>query len=203
MRLYRVVSYIPGAAPNERGGVLFIPAQSGGRIDNPADYQTLYLGNSQAGVCAEVFNRGKYRNEWMPEMLRGLPDVPASVRVLAWYDVEDAAPTCDLNDPNELVARTLRPSNVITRDYTQSQKWALRIFGEMRWVGVNWWSYHDARWASVGLWNREVITDQGFAELTIDHPAIVEAANVLSIRIRRPRPATRAGRRLPAGSTTV
>ena len=191
MRFYRVLWHIPGAAPDERGGVLFIPSQGAGRIDNPADYQTLYVGNSQAGVCAEAFNRGKYRVEWEPEMLRGLPDVPNSNRALAWYDVDESAPICDLDDPNELVARTLRPSKVITRDYTQSQAWALRLFAEMRWVGVSWWSYQDARWASAGLWSRGTIMDHGFEELTIDHPALTEAANVLSIRIRRARTAKR------------
>jgi hypothetical protein len=187
MRLYRVLYYIPGAAPTEPGGVLFLPTQGGGRIDNPADYDTLYVGSSKAGVCAEVFNRGKYRKEWTLEMLRGLPSVPSSRRVLGWYEVDDAAPICNLDDPRELIPRSLRPSNVITRDYTQSQAWALRIFAEMRWVGISWWSYHDARWASVGLWERTTIARFGFDELSLDDPAIIEAAGVLSIRIRRPR----------------
>jgi hypothetical protein len=187
MRLYRVLYHVPGAAPNEPGGVFFIPHQGGGRIDNPADYDVLYAGDSQAGVCAEVFNRGKYRKEWKPEMLRGLPGIPSSRRVLAWYDVDDAAAICDLDDPRQLVARTMRPSHVITRDYARSQAWALRLFEEMRWAGVSWWSYHDARWTSVGLWQRTAITSFGFEDLTIDHPALIEAAGVLSIRVRRPR----------------
>lgn len=187
MRLYRVLYYTPGAAPTDPGGVLFLPPQGGGRIDNPADYAALYLGDSQSGVCAEVFNRGKFRKEWNAEMFRGLPGIPTSRRVLAWYDIDDAARICDLDDPAELLARSLRPSNVITRDYAQSQAWALRIFTEALWAGVRWWSYHDARWSSMGLWDRTAITSFGFAELTIDDPAIVEAASVLSIRIRRPK----------------
>jgi hypothetical protein len=187
VRVYRVLHCAPGAAPRDPGGALFIPRQGGGRIDNPADYEVLYVGDSQAGVCAEVFNRGKYRKEWNAEMLRGLPSIPGSRRVLAWYEIPAGMPICDLDDPNVLVARSLRPSNIITRDYAQSQAWAMQVFTESRWAGVRWWSYHDARWASLGLWSRDAIADFGYDELTIDHPAIIEAASVLSIRIRHPR----------------
>jgi hypothetical protein len=179
-----VLSFTDGAPPSEPGGLLYVPPQSAGRVDNPADYATLYVGDSPAGVCAEVFNRGKYRTEWVPEMFRGLPVWPASRRVLAWYDLDDAVPICNLDDPAHLTARGMRPSDVITRDYTRSQTWALAIFKEHRWAGVSWWSFHDSRWASIGLWDRRAVTNFGFEELTIDSPAIVEAAAVLSIRIR-------------------
>ena len=187
MRLHRVLYHIPGAAPTEPGGVLFIPRQGGGRIDNPPDYDVLYVGDSQAGVCAEVFTRGKYRKERTVEMLRGLPSIPASRRVLAWYEFDDAAAICNLDDPRQLVGRAMRPSQVITRDYARSQAWALRLFAETRWAGVSSWSYHDARWTSVGPWEHTAITNFGFEDLSIDHPALAEAAAVLSIRIRRPR----------------
>lgn len=179
--------HVPGAAPTQPGGVLFISRQGAGRIDNPSDYQTLYVGDSAAGACAEVFNRGKYRKEWTHEMLRGLPSLRGSRRMLAWYDVADSTSICNLDDPQELSARSLRPSNVITREYSQSQAWALRIFAERRWAGIRWWSYHDARWASCGLWDLRGIADSGVEELTLDHPAVVEAAQNLSIRIRRAR----------------
>lgn len=141
-RLYRVFSYNPSAAPDEPGGVLFIPPQGSGRIDNP-DHHTLYVGDSAAGACAEVFNRGKYRNAWAADMFTGID--PALQRILAWYDVPDSTPICNLDDPKELVVRSLRPSNVISRDYAQTRAWAWRLFGEQLWVGVSWWSYHDAR----------------------------------------------------------
>jgi len=183
LRVYRVLHHRADAAPTEPGGVLFIPPQGHGRVDNPLEYETLYVGDSPAGACAEVFNRGRYRTEWRTEMLRGLPNMPTSRRALAWYDVADAALICDLDDPRVLTARSLRPSNIATRDYAKSQAWALRIHGERRWAGVRWWSYHDARWASIGLWNHSVITTHGTEALTLDHPALIEAAAVLSIRI--------------------
>ena len=123
-------------------------------------------------------------------MLRGLPAWPASRRVLAWYEVDDAVPICNLDDPAQLASQAMRPSDVITRDYARAQAWALTIFKERRWAGVSWWSFHDARWGSIGLWDRRAVTEFGFEELTLDSPAIVEAAAVLSLRIR-----ARSGRR--------
>ena len=85
MKLYRVFYYVASAAEREPGGVFFIPSQGGGRIDNPRGYETLYLGDSRAGACAEVFNRGKYRRQWSRDMLRGLPILPGSVRAMAGF----------------------------------------------------------------------------------------------------------------------
>lgn len=188
MRVYRVFTYDPNAAPATPGGVLYIPPQGAQRADNPRAYQALYVGDSAAGVCAEAFNRGKYREAWSEQMLRGIPLMPQSRRALAWFDLrEDARPICNLDDPNELLAQELRPSMVITRDYAVSQAWALRIFESQRWSGVRWWSYHDARWASMALWDQMVIEAYGIEELTLQHPAIVEAARVLQIRVQASR----------------
>lgn len=108
---------------------------------------------------------------------------PHLVRSLAWYDVRDDALLCDLNDGQALVDWHLRPSDVITRDYAQSQSWARTIFATKRYPGVSWWSFHDGRWNSAGLWNLDVITEYGAEPLTIDHPAFAEAAAVLDVRV--------------------
>jgi hypothetical protein len=180
--LYRALYYLAGAGDRDPGGVFYVPPQGGGRIDNPGSYDTLYVGDSRAGVCAEVFNRGKYRQQWSVEMLRGLPSLPGSVRALAWYDFDDATPICNLDDPAELSARALRPSLVATRDYEVSRAWALKLFDLRRWSGVRWWSYHDARWASLGLWN-PVSLAHGIEALTIDDADLQTAADILKIRL--------------------
>ncbi len=183
MKLYRVFYYVASAAEREPGGVFFIPSQGGGRIDNPGSYDTLYVGDSRAGVCAEAFNRGKYRRQWSSDMLRGLPILPGSVRAMAWYEFDDKkSPVCNLDDPRELLAQTLRPSLVATRDYSVSQGWALALFRQRRWSGARWWSYHDARWASFGLWKHRCIA-HGVEELTIDDVDLGLAADVLKIRV--------------------
>ncbi len=182
MRFYRVFVHVPSAAPDEPGGALYIPPQGSGRIDN-AEYQVLYIGDSRAGVCAEAFNYGRYRLAWSNDMLRGIPMLPNSVRALAWYDVTDDAAICNLDDPKELTAQQLRPSSIVTRDYSVSQAWALRLFQSARWAGVSWWSYHDARWASVGFWHRNLIVNHGIEALTMNDPGILEAARLLNIAV--------------------
>jgi hypothetical protein len=182
-----VISFLPGAAPDEPGGALYVPPQGQGRLDDPEHYDVLYLGDTRTGVCAEVFNRGKYRRQWSRDMLRGTPKLPGSARAMAWYEISDRTPICNLDDPNQLVAQSLRPSQVITRDYAVSRTWALRLFRRKRWCGVRWWSYHDARWASFGLWDRGQIKTCGVQPLTLDDPNLAEAARVLDIRLLKSR----------------
>ncbi len=142
----------------------------------------LYAGDSPSGVCAEAFYRGVYRMTWNPKMLRPLPG--GHRRVLAWYDADDATPVCVLDDPQELIDHRLRPSSVITRDYTVTQAWALDIFAQGIFAGVSWWSYCDSRSTTVGLWDRTVIRSHGVEELTIAHPALAEAATIVGVRVR-------------------
>jgi len=181
VRLYRVLFYDESAAQTERGGVLYIPPQGANRVDNPDHYSVRYLGDSPAGVCAEVFYRAPHLQIWNSAMLR--PLATGDRRVLAWYDIADHALICDLDDPTELVKRSLRPSQIITRNYRVTQSWALAIFREKAWAGASWWSYCDARWRSIGLWNHDIIVDYGIEELTLDHPAMQDAAAVLNIKI--------------------
>jgi RES domain len=122
---------------------------------------------------------------WSPQMLRPLPSDPDCVRALAWYDVDDRSPIADLDDPHELLSQKLRPSVVITRDYGRTQAWALTMYDSDAFIGIRWWSYHDSRWATMGLWNLDSIVDSGAELLDIEHPAIREAADVLSIRVAR------------------
>jgi len=182
LRVYRIFIHSPSAAPTEPGGVLFVPPhQDLTRIGNPKRYQTLYVGDSQAGVCAEVFNVGKYRLRWSSEMLRGRPDMPDSFHAIAEYEIDGSALICNLDDPKQLVAQSLRPSQIVTRDYLQSQAWALALFDTKRWCGASWWSYHDPRWVSMGLWSLDAIRSKRLERLTILHPALAEAASVLKI----------------------
>jgi len=184
VRLYRVLLHDPEAVPAEPGGLLYLPAQGGGRIDNPTHYNVLYVGDSPAGVCAEVFYRGAHRIKWTASMLP-LRRYPHLIRSLAWYELADTAPICNIDDPKTLLEFDLRPSQIITRDYTQSQAWALRLFQTDRFIGTSWWSFNDARWKSAGLWQTDDIANMGVDVLTIDHPALAEAASVLDVRIER------------------
>ena len=184
MRLYRVFPYLSSAAPDKPGGALHIsPLQGAGRIDNPELYRTRYASTSPAGACAEAFTYGDYRTVWSEALLRGAPSLPGSVRALAWLELRAETKICDLDDPKVLTRNRLRPSQVVTRERTPTQRWARDIFASGLWHGLSWWSYHDARWTSVALWRQDAVQAVGVELLTLQHTAITEAARILSIRI--------------------
>ena len=180
-RLYRVFPYWKGARAGQRGHPLFSPAiQGAGRVDNPEHYRTLYASDSPAGAVAEAFGN---HGIWTDQLLMGPPDFPGSVRALA--ELESARlEVLDLDDARELARRKLRPSAVVTRDRNVSQGWALAVFRERRWDGVRWWSDHDPRWGSCGVWRAAKMRALEITPLTLDHPALTEAAGVLSRPLR-------------------
>lgn len=179
--LYRVLPRLPDAVHGEPGGPLFVPGLNAGRIDNAEHYTTLYASDDPAGACAEAFG---YLRVWSASILRGSPSLPGSSQALATYELDDAAPLCDLDDARRLVDLGLRPSQVVTRERTVTRSWALRIFEEERWSGIRWWSYYDPRWGSHGIWALEALEVADVAPLSIDHPAILEAADVLKRMVR-------------------
>lgn len=158
-----------------------MPPQGGGRIDNPASYSTLYLSDAPAGAIAEAFGRFP---EWSPAILRGRPDMPGSVQAVARYELAEPERICDLDNVAQLRDLKLRPSDIVTRDYSVSRAWALEIFRKKKWIGVRWWSYYDPRWSSFGLWDVRKLKLQEVAPLRIDSPALREAAITIARTIR-------------------
>jgi hypothetical protein len=90
---------------------------------------------------------------------------------------------CNLDEPSELAALGLRPSDVVSRDYARTRTWARRLFRDGRWAGVRWWSYYDPRWASFGLWRIEALSMVSVRGLRLDDAAVVEAAGAIARRI--------------------
>lgn len=182
MLLYRVFAWLRTAAEGEPGHALYVPElQGAGRADNVGRYRALYVSSAAAGAIAEAFGNLKV---WTPRMLLR-PDLPGSVRSLGAYVVSDDPAIFDLDDAQALATLGLRPSQVVTRDREVTQRWALAIYEQRRWIGVRWWSYYDPRWYSYAFWELAALTPQlnAIQPLTIDHPALVEACEVL----RRPR----------------
>lgn len=187
MRLYRVLPYLANAADDEPGGVFFRPASGKNRADSPTPgyYRCLYVGDSPSGAIAEAFGRF---DDWDNTLFKASPATPAlpnSHFALATCDLSDTARICDLDDPTELLARALRPSNVVTRDRAVTQAWAKRIFNERSYVGVNWWSYYDPNWRSLALWD---IADLALAQsprlLRANDPDVIDAARAIARRLR-------------------
>lgn len=183
--LYRVFPFHPDSPPTGPGGPLYIPPQGSGRIDNPNLYAVLYLSDAEAGAIAEAFGRFP---EWTPAMLAGAPALPGSVRALARYRLNEGAAICDLDDAPRLVSLGLRPSQIVTRDYTQTRAWARSIYEQGLWAGVRWWSYYDPQWGSIGLWRTGELEVEEVRVLRLDDPALIEASHAIVRRIVVPRP---------------
>ncbi len=176
-RLYRVLPWVAGARKGEAGHPMHRSSRQGaGRIDNPEHYRVLYASDAAAGAVAEAFGNHAV---WTPLLLLGRPDLAGSVRALATFDAA-GIDAVDLDDPSRLVERELRPSAVVARDRSLTQRWALRIFEERRWAGIRWWSPYDSRWGSFGLWDLSKLKLLGAVPLERNHPALLEAAAVLA-----------------------
>lgn len=179
MLLHRVFVHLPSAArASDNGHPLFVwPYQGHGRVDDPdGDYPVLYAAGDPAGAVAETF--GDFAR-WVPEMFDGPGTLPGSRLALATVDTGDTE-LLDLDDAAVLLDLGLRPSEVVTRDRTVTQRWARQIHGTGRWAGVGWWSYRDPRWHSYGVWARERLTVAGVEPLDLGHPAVAAAADILN-----------------------
>lgn len=149
--LYRVFPWLEAAELEEPGHPLYVASPQGeGRIDNPEHYSAMYLADNPLGAIGESFGN---HSTWTSDLLAGPPVLPGSVRALATFDAE-AVRVLDLDDPRALLDRSLRPSRVVTRERSSTQRWALEIFNEGTWDGIRWWSFHNPEWGSFGLWEK-------------------------------------------------
>ena len=178
--LYRVLPFLANAALDEPGGAPYVPSQGGGRLDNPEIYAVLYLSDAASGAIAEAFGRFP---EWSPAILAGSPALPGSVRAIASHRLAEDAPLCDLDNAVQLRTLRLRPSDVVSCDYSRTRSWARRIYVARAWVGVRWWSYYDPCWASVGLWELNRLALRDIRPLRLDDPAPLEASRTITWRI--------------------
>lgn len=177
MILFRVFPFDVTARPSEFGGPLFAPPNGVGRIANPDLYRELYLSSTAAGALSEAFGRD---DTWTPNTFTR-ENRPYA---LARYELPDETPVCDLDNAGRLLAYDLSPSDVVARDRDVTQRWAARIYGSKKWVGIGWWSRYDSRWRSIGLWARRDLRIKGRPEiLTTAHVAVQEAATLLPRRL--------------------
>jgi hypothetical protein len=95
----------------------------------------------------------------------------------------DDAPICNLDDPVVLHTLGLRPSDIVSRDYTRGRARAQRIYEQRGWFGVRWWSYYNSQWASFGLWNFGQLKLEEVNLLRLDDPAFLDASRTIARRI--------------------
>ena len=187
--LVRSFPWLPGAADTEPGGALYVPRllQGGNRHDNPARYGVLYASRDPVSAAAErlrAFRRWEIAD---PDFLR-----PDGSRY-AVVTIDDAAVTgmVDLDDPAVLHRRNLRPSTVATRDRRTTRRLALELYDEGA-DGLAWWSTIEGAWINASLFAERAVPKLsvvGTPEvLTIDHPAVRAAAELLGLVVGATRP---------------
>jgi len=101
-------------------------------------------------VAAIVEQLARFRGSVMvPPILlrRGLPLAMAAI------DLDERVALVDLDDPGELGARGLRPSQVATRHRHVTQPQALAVYRAGA-SGLRWWSTFESLWTNVTLFDR-------------------------------------------------
>jgi len=155
--------------------------QGEGRHDNPDVYGCLYLSDRPESCIAEQF--GAFRGQRLTASMlsrRGLP------LALARLEIRDGATLIDLDDPSALLRERLRPSQVATRRRTVTQPQALALYRRHpRAAGLRWWSSWEALWANVTVFDRAAAALRAIevTELTLDHPNLLEAADIFGLRV--------------------
>jgi hypothetical protein len=181
VRLWRVLPLESDAKPREPGGPLWFPRtfQGAGRHDNPELYGCLYVTEEPAAAVAEALAPFRGSGDLSPAML----ERTGRTLALAPIDAPDEATLVDLDEPRVLRAERLRPSVVATRRRSPTQEYAARLFEKHdQAAGLRWWSTLESSWINVTLFNRAKRLRAGATQpLTVEHPAVVEAAELLGL----------------------
>jgi hypothetical protein len=182
--LWRLLPRERSAALTDPGGALCFPRelQGAGRHDNPERYGCLYVSESPVSAVAEALAPFRGTGALSPAML-----VRAGAAiVLAQLQIDDESHLIDLDEPRVLSRLRLRPSQVATNARAITQAYATRIFDEHPTaVGLRWWSTIEASLANLTLYDRaaDALHLIDVQELTLEHPATREAADLLGLAI--------------------
>jgi hypothetical protein len=180
--LWRVLPADSAVSPTEPGGALWFPRsfQGRGRHDNPSRYGCLYVAVAAASAVAEALARFRGVDGMRDEMLvRAGRPLALSELVLA-----DDAQLIDLDEPRVLQRERLRPSEVATGERSATQAYAERLFdAHPESAGLRWWSTLESSWINVTVFDRALASiEAGTPEpLTLAHPAVAEAAELLGL----------------------
>lgn len=187
IQLYRVIPWIADAGRGEPGHPLYVDTsrQGAGRADNPRHYQALYVSEAGPGAVGESFGD---LSLWSEEMFV-VPWLPGAVRSLVTFEADPSPAVLDLDDPSVLVARGIRPTEVVGRDRERTREIALSVWLENRWEGLRWWSWWRPSWRNQVLWaplNEPApwpLSVAAVEPLHLRHPAVLVAADVLRRRV--------------------
>lgn len=184
MRLWRALPLDRSAKATEAGGPLWFPRlqQGGGRHDNPDLYGCLYLAEEPVSCVAELLAPFRGTGKLLPSMLVRYEKPLA----LSAIDLEDGVTVVDLDQPATLIATGLRPSEVATRKRTVTQRQAADVYeSHSDAVAIRWWSTLESSWINWTLFDRAAASLEvgEVDELTVEHPVVLEASDLLGLRL--------------------
>jgi hypothetical protein len=182
--LYRCFAWNERADPRSADGPLWFPRvfQGEGRHDNPDLFGCLYLSDRPLSCIVEQLARFRGQR-LLASMLRrrGLP------LALAALELSGDSELIDLDEPRVLRQERLKPSAVATRERRMTQPQARTLFERhRRAAGLRWWSTYEALWINVTLFDRAArhLHVEHVRALTLDDPAVVEAAERFALQVR-------------------
>ena len=182
MILHRCFAWDARARETDPDGPLWFPRvyQGEGRHDNPDVYGCLYLSDHALSTLVEQLARFRGQR-LLPSLLRrrGLP------LALAHLELDDRATLIDLDDPVVLRRERLRPSRVATRQRATTQPQARRLHARHPDAdGLTWWSTYESLWMNVTVFDRAAprLRLVSVRPLTVDDPAVAEAADFFGLR---------------------
>ena len=183
MILYRCFAWKKAARDDAPDGPLWFPRpfQGEGRHDNPDAYGCLYL--ADRAVSCVVEQLAPFRGQRLIAPLLRRRDLPLA---LAQIELNGDAALLDLDDPSVLRRERLRPSQVATRHRSVTQPQALDLYRRHPdAAGLRWWSAWEAIWANVTVFDRaaKALRLIDVTELTLDHPNLLEAAELFGLRV--------------------
>jgi hypothetical protein len=178
--LHRCFAWNERARAVQADSPLWFPRefQGDGRHDNPDVYGCLYVADREVSSVVEQLARFRGQRLIAPLLVRrGHPIALAAI------ELPDSAELVDLDDPAVLRRRRLRPSLVATRERAITQPQALAAYRDTEAAGLRWWSIQESQWANYTLFDRAIerLTVQDVRRLTLDDPAVAEAAEFLGL----------------------
>lgn len=182
--LYRLFPWDPAVEASAPGGALFNPrAQQGrGRHDNPHLYGAIYTARVEISAIAEWLAAFRGQSIVADDFFR------TDDRVWAVVGLDDSGLTeiVDLDNPDELAARSLRPSRIATRMRATAQDVARGLFKEGV-PGFGWWSTLEASWPNVTLFAERALdalrVADGPREIGTADPVVRTAAAAIGVTL--------------------
>lgn len=185
MKLYRVFPYDKSQRVfKNKGGPLFVPVDyQGGSRHDIAGVGLLYCTLEPVAAVSERLQSFKQSTLGNDDFNRG------SKEVLAMTSYELAgANIIDLRDARQVIKIKTTISDMATRNRDVTQKLAKDIY-EKGLDGILWCSTIEAKWTNASLFlsriRGKIKVAGGIEVLDVNHTVVVEAAEILNIRLRR------------------